>query len=144
MKTFPEKRVPPENRSGATEGRIKIKRRWFWPEPVGVYPRTPFEIGRVNGGARRQACRRCRTRATVTADQLAPVGVSTLRSLPQDVMRRAAMALRECGSSDIFTAARAVLEAAIRSENDLIELLSPDTAAMSALPPRADVVSPAG
>jgi hypothetical protein len=59
-------------------------------------------------------------------------------------MRRAAMALRECGSSDIFTAARAVLEAAIRSENDLIELLSPDTAAMSALPRRADVVSPAG
>jgi hypothetical protein len=52
----------------------------------------------------------------------------------QDVMRRAAMALRECSSSDIFTATRAVLEAAIRSESDLIELLSPDTAAMSALP----------
>jgi hypothetical protein len=32
-------------------------------------------------------------------------------------------------------------EAAIRSENDLIELLSPDTAAMSALPRRADVVN---
>jgi hypothetical protein len=63
---------------------------------------------------------------------------------PQDVMRHAAMALRECGSSDIFTAARAVLEATIRSANDLIELLRPDTAAMSALPPRTDVVSAAG
>jgi hypothetical protein len=59
-------------------------------------------------------------------------------------MRRAAMALRECGSSDIFTAARALLEAAIRSENDLIELLRPDTAATSALPTRAEVVSVAG
>jgi hypothetical protein len=57
-------------------------------------------------------------------------------------MRRAAMALRECGSSDIFTATRAVLEAAIRSESDLIELLSPDTAATSALPRRTDVVRP--
>jgi hypothetical protein len=51
------------------------------------------------------------------------------------------MALRECSSSDNFTATRAVLEAAIRSENDLIELLSPDTAAT---PRRVDVVSPAG
>jgi hypothetical protein len=59
---------------------------------------------------------------------------------PQDVLRRAAMALRECSSSDIFTAARAVLEAAIRSESDLIRLLSPDTAAMSASPRRPDIV----
>jgi hypothetical protein len=63
---------------------------------------------------------------------------------PQHVMRRAAMALKECGSGDIFIAARAVLEAAVRSENDLIELLSPDTAAMSALPRRTDVISSAG
>jgi hypothetical protein len=61
----------------------------------------------------------------------------------QEALRRAATALRECRSNDIYTAARPVLEAAIRSENDLIELLSPDTAAMSALPRRADVVSPA-
>jgi hypothetical protein len=62
----------------------------------------------------------------------------------QDILRRAAMALRETRSNDTFVVARAVLEAAIRSENDLIELPSPDTAAMSALPPRAAVVSVAG
>jgi hypothetical protein len=62
----------------------------------------------------------------------------------QDILRRAAMALRETRSNDTFVVARAVLEAAIRSKNDLIELLSPDTAAMSALPSRADVVSVAG
>jgi hypothetical protein len=62
----------------------------------------------------------------------------------QDILRRAAMALRETRSNDTFVVARAVLEAAIRSKNDLIELLSPDTAAMSALPRRADVVSVAG
>ena len=63
---------------------------------------------------------------------------------PQDMLRRAAMALRECGSSDIFRLARVALEAAIRSEADLIELLPPDTVAMSALPRRTDVVSAAG
>jgi hypothetical protein len=36
------------------------------------------------------------------------------------------------------------LEAAIRSEADLIELLPPDAVAMSALPRRTDVVSVAG
>jgi hypothetical protein len=41
-------------------------------------------------------------------------------------------ALRECNSSDIYTAGCTVLGALIPS--DLIELLSPDTAAMSALP----------
>jgi hypothetical protein len=40
--------------------------------------RTPFEIGRVDGGARRQACRRCRTRATITGDQLVPVAAIRL------------------------------------------------------------------
>jgi hypothetical protein len=41
---------------------------------------------------------------------------------------------------------RAVIEhrRVTRIDNDLIELLSPDIAAMSALPRRADVVSPAG
>ncbi|MGB6400465.1 MAG: hypothetical protein WBF73_32990, partial [Bradyrhizobium sp.] len=60
---------------------------------------------------------------------------------PQDMLRRAAMALRECGSSDIFRLARVALEAAIRNEADLIELLPPDAVAMSALPRRMDVVS---
>jgi hypothetical protein len=60
------------------------------------------------------------------------------------MLRRAAMALRECGSSDIFRLARVALEAAIRSEADLIELLSPDSIAMSAIPRRTDVVSPTG
>jgi hypothetical protein len=36
------------------------------------------------------------------------------------------------------------LEAAVRSEADLIELLPPNTVAMSALPRRTDVVSVAG
>jgi hypothetical protein len=61
----------------------------------------------------------------------------------QDMIRRAAMAMRTCGP-DIFRAARVCLEAAIRSESDLIELLSPDAIAMSALPRRTDVVSAAG
>ena len=62
---------------------------------------------------------------------------------PQDALRRAAMAIRECGSNDIFVLARAVLEAAIPSEDVLMELLSREPAAMSALPPRTDVVSTA-
>jgi len=44
-------------------------------------------------------------------------------------------------SSDLLTLARAALRPAIRSESDLIELLSPDAVAMSALPRRTDVVS---
>jgi hypothetical protein len=62
----------------------------------------------------------------------------------QDMIRRAAMALRECGSPDIFRLARVALEAAIRSEADLVELLDPHAVAMSALPQRTDVVSAAG
>ena len=54
------------------------------------------------------------------------------------------MALRECSSNDIFRLARVALEAAIRSEADLVELLPPDTVTMSALPQRTDVVSAAG
>lgn len=63
---------------------------------------------------------------------------------PQDVLRRAATALRECRSNDIFVFARAVLEAAIRGEANLVELLRRDAAVMSALPRRADIVSGAG
>jgi hypothetical protein len=41
----------------------------------------------------------------------------------QDMIRRAALALRECSSYDIFRLARVALEAAIRSEKDLLALL---------------------
>jgi hypothetical protein len=41
----------------------------------------------------------------------------------QDMLRRAAMAIAECGSPDIFRLARVCLEAAIRSENDIAALL---------------------
>jgi hypothetical protein len=58
------------------------------------------------------------------------------------MLRRAAMALRECRSNDIFVLARSALENAIRNEADLVELLSPD--ATSALPQRTDVVRAAG
>jgi hypothetical protein len=54
---------------------------------------------------------------------------------PQDAIRRAATALRECRSNDIFTLARIALEAALRCESDLIDLLPSDAAAMSALTP---------
>jgi hypothetical protein len=54
------------------------------------------------------------------------------------------MALHECGSPDIFRLARVALEAAIRSEADLVELLDPRAVAMSVLPQRADIGSAAG
>jgi hypothetical protein len=44
-------------------------------------------------------------------------------SWPQDAIRRAAAALRECRSSDLFVVARRVLEAAVPSRADLIALL---------------------
>ena len=40
-------------------------------------------------GARRQACRRCRTRATVTGDYGAPVAVAILRSFRMRAISRA-------------------------------------------------------
>jgi hypothetical protein len=42
---------------------------------------------------------------------------------PQDAIRRAATAMRESMSSDLFVLARVGLEAAIRDEHDLLELL---------------------
>jgi hypothetical protein len=63
---------------------------------------------------------------------------------PGDAIRRAASAIREVYSTDFYVMARRALEAAIRNESDLIELLPPNTVAMSALPRRTDVVSPAG
>jgi hypothetical protein len=65
-------------------------------------------------------------------------------SVPPDMLRRAAVALRECGSNDIFRLARTALEAAIRCEADIVKLLDPHAVAMSALPQRTDVVSAAG
>jgi len=74
-------------------------------------------------------------RRTMIAERAAPVGKHHVQAArpkgygkpihwPQSTLRRAAMALRECRSGDIFVLARAVLEAAIRSEDDLIELLN--------------------
>jgi hypothetical protein len=62
----------------------------------------------------------------------------------QDAIRRAATALRECRSNDTFTLARIALEAALRSESDLVDLLPPEAAAMSALTRRTDVVGGTG
>jgi hypothetical protein len=42
----------------------------------------------------------------------------------QEMLRRAATALRETRSSDIFVVARAVLEAAIRNQDDVAQLLN--------------------
>jgi hypothetical protein len=53
-------------------------------------------------------------------------------------------ALRECRSNDTFTLARIALEAALRSESDLIDLLPSDAAAMSALTRRTHVVGGIG
>jgi hypothetical protein len=63
---------------------------------------------------------------------------------PQDAIRRAATALRECPSNDTFTLARIALEAALRCESDLIDLLPSDAAAMSALTRRTHVVGGIG
>jgi hypothetical protein len=51
-----------------------------------------------------------------------------------DAIRRAASAIRRVYSTDFYVMARRALEAAVRNEADLIELLPPDTVAMSALP----------
>jgi hypothetical protein len=45
---------------------------------------------------------------------------------PQDTLRRAAEALRDCRSNDIFTMTRAILEAAIRDQADLCDLFPPE------------------
>ena len=61
-----------------------------------------------------------------------------------DAIRRAASAIREVYSTDFYVMARRALEAAVRNEDDLLELLPPNTVTMSALPQRTDVVSAAG
>jgi hypothetical protein len=47
----------------------------------------------------------------------------------QDAIKRAAVALRECYSNDTFVMARRALEAAIRTESDLLALLPADPSA---------------
>ena len=43
---------------------------------------------------------------------------------PQEMIKRAAAAMRETWGNDLFVLARTALEAAVRSEDDLIEMLS--------------------
>jgi hypothetical protein len=68
-------------------------------------------------------------------------------------VRRAATAIREANSNDIFLLARRALEAAIRNESDLLALSPPEQSAklkphraagMSALPRRAETVGTTG
>jgi hypothetical protein len=70
-----------------------------------------------------------------------------------DHLKRAAAAIREVRSNDCITQARAALEAAIRSEPDLLALLPPEpcaksrlqrAVAMSDLPRGADIAGVAG
>jgi hypothetical protein len=66
----------------------------------------------------------------VTVPAAAPrSGYSRQVFWPQDSIRRAATALRECRSSDTFVLARAALEAAIRNEGDLIAMIPPEPVA---------------
>lgn len=64
-----------ESKPDATEPGIKNNRRCFWAAPASGMYRTPFQIERVDGVAV-SGRSRCRTRETVTGDQLAPVGVA--------------------------------------------------------------------
>lgn len=53
---------------------------------------------------------------------------------PQHCVRAAHEAMLKSHSNDLLVLARVALEAAIRSESDLVELLSPDTAAIRRCP----------
>jgi intergrase/recombinase len=46
---------------------------------------------------------------------------------PQDMVQRAAVAIRKAFSNDTLLLARVALEAAIRFESDLLDLLPPET-----------------
>jgi hypothetical protein len=63
---------------------------------------------------------------------------------PQHSLRRAHEAMLKSRSTDLLVLARLALQAAIRSESDLIELLAPGPIAMSGSPRATDVVSAAG
>ena len=71
------------------------------------------------------------------------------------MLKRAADAIRDSKSGDCIVLARRALEAAVRTESDLLELLHPDREAnstlqrsrevtMSALPQGADVIGAVG
>ena len=62
---------------------------------------------------------------------------------PQHCIRAAHEAMLKSRSHDLLVLARLALEAAIPTEDVLVELLSREPAAMSALPARTDVVSAA-
>jgi hypothetical protein len=55
-------------------------------------------------------------------------------------LRRAHEAMLKSKSTDLLTLARLALEAAIRNENDLLDLLHPEAVAMSALRQTANIV----
>ena len=56
--------------------------------------------------------------ADVVAERAQPVYWSA------DHIRRGAAAYRECRSNDVYTIVRAVLEAAVRNQHDIAELLN--------------------
>ena len=62
----------------------------------------------------------------------------------QDHLRRAHRAMLDSRSSDLLTLARVALEAAIRSDDDLRDLLPQAVVAKSSLPRRPDIVGPSG
>ena len=60
----------------------------------------------------------------------------------QDHLRRAHRAMLDSRSSDLLTLARVALEAAIRSDDDLRDLLPQAVVAKSSQPRRPDIVGP--
>jgi hypothetical protein len=104
--------------------------------PGGEYG-SPPERSERSSPARRHAAT---IDATADCEYIAPQGRSA-DPWTGDAIRRAASAIRETYSTDSFIMARRALEAAVRNEADLIELLPPNTVAISALPRRTDVVS---
>jgi hypothetical protein len=72
-----QERAPSENRPGVTEREKKTEpsRQYAVPPGQTAPLQNPAE---VDGGARRQACRRSRSRATMTGDHGAPVAAIRL------------------------------------------------------------------
>jgi len=95
--------------------------------------------GPKNGSRRARAAKRAIVGRIKAVGETARQGRAIF--WPQASLRRAHETMLASRSSDLLTLARAALRPAIRSESDLIELLSPDAVAMSALPRRTDVVS---
>ena len=66
-----------------------------------------------------------RQRVVKVTTPTTPRGYGRAVHWPSDALRRAATAIREASSTDTFVLARRALEAAIRSEDDLLALLPP-------------------